>query len=596
VRRPGPRHRRGRRLRRPGEPGARRITLLLAVYLLVFAAVGSRLVTVQVVRAEEYAALGQQQRARTVDLPARRGRMYDRDGDVLATSVDAATIYADPRAYRPEKRKDGVLPPAGDADRVARTLAPLLGAEPAELEQRLRRDRHFVYLARQVDHDIGRRIAELGLPGIGVLTEPKRVYPGGPLAGQVLGFTGTDGEGLAGLELQYDGLLGGEPGRLVLERAPGGLAIPTGHRELAPPTAGTDLVLTLDREIQHVAEARTAATVEAHDAVGASVVVLEVGTGDVLAMASTPDFDPNRFEGSDAAARRNRAVTDVFEPGSVQKAVTAAAAVEEGIAGPDTTYTVADRLKVGWKTFSDAHRHPTEEYTLGRIVEESSNVGTILLAQQLGDQRLARYLERFGYGQRLGVGFPGEAAGAVLPVDQWSDTSLPTIAIGQGVAVTLLQAAHVYATLAGDGVATQPRLVRGTVGEDGRLTPTSPPATHRVITADTARKVRDMLTAVVSGERGTGARAAVPGYTVAGKTGTARKPREGARGYSGEYIASFVGFAPADDPRLVVAVMVDEPTPIFGGWVAAPLFAEVMSFALAHRRVPPTDPAARPER
>lgn len=577
------------RIRR--DPFARRPVTLLVVYLLCFAAVATRLVLVQGVQAERWASLGEAQRARTIELPPQRGRIYDRDGDVLATSLDAATVYADPRAYRPQERNGRTVPAAAGADDVARRLAPILGADADALEAKLRRDSHFVYLARQLDHDVGERIRRLGLPGIGILTESKRSYPGGALAGQVVGFTGIDGDGLAGLELEYDGLLSGSPGTLVLERAPGGLTIASAPRTLRPPTAGTDLVVTIDREIQHVAERAARAAVDEHGAVGASVVVLEVGTGDVLAMASIPAYDPNRLEDSDAAAGRNRAVTDMYEPGSVQKAVTVAAALEEGIAGPQTTSIVADRITVANRTFSDDHDHPTEPMTLAEIVEQSSNVGTIMLGQQLGEQRLARYLRAFGYGQPLGLNFPGESAGAYLPVDRWSKTSLPTISIGYGVALTLVQAANIYATIANDGMAVQPRLVRGTVGDDGRLAPVPPPAEHRVVSARTAEQLRRMLGGVVAGERGTGHRAAVAGYSVGGKTGTARKALEGARGYSGNYIASFVGFAPVEDPQLVVAVMVDEPTPIYGGVVAAPVFREVMRFALAHRRVPPDRPA-----
>ncbi len=561
------------------------------IYLLAFGAVGHRLVSVQVVHAEDYARLGELQRNRTIELPAKRGRIYDRNGDVLATSVDAATVYADPRAYRGQERSDGLLvPPAAEAGAVARALAPVLGREPAEIEERLRRDAHFVYLARQLPWDVGQRIREMGLPGIGILTEPRRVYPATALASQVVGFTGVDGEGLSGLEVAHEQVLAGEPGTLALELAPGGLTIAAGQRQLVPPEDGTDLVLTLDREIQHVAERAAARAVQEHAAKGAGVVVMDVATGDVLAMASVPSYDPNEPGTSDPAARRLRPVTDMFEPGSIQKALTAAAAVEEGIAGPGTTFHVGPGLRVGGKTFTDTHRRPAGPMTLAQIVEESSNVGTIILAQQLGPQRLHRYLEAFGYGRTLAVGFPGESAGSVPPPDQWSATSLPTIAIGYGVAVTLLQAAATYATLANDGAAVQPRLVRGTVGDDGRLVPGAPGGSQQVVSERTAALVRDMLTRVVDGERGTGRRAAVPGYSVGGKTGTARKPLEGARGYSSEYIASFVGFAPAGDPRLVVAVMVDEPSPIYGGLVAAPVFSEVMGFALAHRRVPPDAP------
>lgn len=576
---------------RPRNLSPPRVVATLVVYLLVFIAVGYRLVTVQVVRASEYATLGQQQRARTIDLHARRGRIYDRDGDILATSVDAATIYADPRAYRPTVRNGVTVPPAADARQVAGRIAAVLGIKTASIEARLRKDAHFVYVARQVDRALGERIDDLRLPGIGVLTEPARVHPAGPLAAQVLGFTGVDGEGLAGLELQYDHLLAGKPGKLALERAPGGLSIASADRELVPPTAGTDIVLSLDREIQHITERAAAAALQRTRAKGATVVVLEVETGEVAAMASVPGFDPNHPERSDAARQRNRAVTDMFEPGSVQKAVTAAAALEEGLVAPDTVHSVGRTIRVGSKTFSEAHGRATKPMTLRQIIEESSNVGTIRMALQIGEERLERYLTAFGYGRPLGLGFPGESSGSFPRLEDWSATSLPTIAIGQGVAVTLLQAAHVYATLANDGIAVQPRLVRGTVGDDGHLVPLSAPATRRVVSSETARQTREMLIEVVSGERGTGKLAAVPGYAVGGKTGTARKPLEGARGYSGEYVASFVGIAPIEAPRFVVAVMLDEPTPIYGGVVAAPVFSEVMSFALAHRRIPPTDPA-----
>ncbi|MCA1713485.1 MAG: penicillin-binding protein 2, partial [Actinobacteria bacterium] len=505
----------------------------------------------------------------------------------------AATVFADPSVLRPRERDDGlVIPAAATPGEVARELAPLLAASEADLTAKLQRDTRFVYLARQVPWELGEAISELELPGIGVLTEPQRVYPGGPLAGQVLGFTGIDGNGLGGLEVQYESMLAGEPGTLALERAPGGLDIASGSRELRPPRPGTDLVLTLDREIQHVAERAAAQVMQSSDALGASVLVLDVDTGDVLAMASTPGFDPNDVQASDGEQRRNRPATDMFEPGSVQKAVTVAAALEEGVVTPDSTFMVPDHLPVGGHMFNDAHEHPTEEMTVGQIIEQSSNIGTIMIGQLLGPERLASYLEAFGYGTPMGVGFPGESGGAYLPVDQWSGTSLPTISMGHGVALTLLQAASIYATIANDGVAVQPRLVRGMVGDDGRLEPVAPAATHRIIDADTAETIRELLIRVVTGEHGTAERAAIPGYTVAGKTGTAKKPLEDARGYSGEYMASFVGFAPVEDPQLVVAVLVDEPTPIYGGVVAAPVFAEVMRFALGHQRVSPSDPAA----
>lgn len=583
----------------PGAPGSaaatavRRIRWLLGIYGLVLGLVIGQLVLIQVVRADEYADRGVRQRARQLELPATRGRIYDRDGDVLATSVPSATIYADPRAYRSTTTDEGVhVPAAGDAAAVAAALAPLLDREPEGLRARLEQDAHFVYLARQLDHEVGTAVLELELPGIGMLVEPRRVYPAGGLAAQVVGFTGIDGEGLQGLEADHDPVLRGTPGRLAFERAPGGLDIASGIRELEPPQVGTDLVLTLDRDIQYLAEQAASDALQATDASGASVIVLDVRTREVLAMASAPGFDPHHRTDDDRDAWRNRAVTDVFEPGSVQKALTIAAAIEEGLVGPHTVLQVPDRIAVGGSTFTDAFPHATEAWSVSEIVERSSNVGTIQVAQALGRERLEGYLRSFGYGRTTGSGLPGEASGLLMPADDWWVTSLPTIAIGQGVAVTLLQLADSYATIANDGVALTPSIVRGSVDEDGRLVPADPAAPRRVVSAETAAAVRGTLEQAVVGDHATGRRAQIAGYRVAGKTGTARKPAEDARGYSDQYVATFVGFAPVDDPQLVVAVMVDEPWPIYGGVVAAPVFRQVMEGALTARRIAPD---GRPE-
>lgn len=568
--------------------GTRRIRWLLVVYGLVFLVSLGQLTRIQVVDAHDYADRSIAQRARTIDLAATRGRMYDRDGAVLATSVQAATIYADPRAYREGEAPGGqTVPPAGEPAEVAEELAGMLDVDAGELEERLRSDAHFVYVERQVDWELGQRIEELDLPGVGVISEPERVYPNDHLAGQVLGFTDIDGQGLQGLEVQHDRLLRGRPGMLAVEQAPGGLDIPSGLRELVPSEPGTDLVLTIDREIQYAAERAAADAMEEYSAAGAGVMVMEVASGEVLAMASTPTYDPNHRSSADPEHWRNRTVTDLFEPGSTQKALTMAAALEEDVIEPDTTLRVGDSVTVGGKRFTDAYRHDLDEWSITDVVERSSNVGTIMVAEQLGAERLHGYLREFGYGDSLGLGFPGESAGMLMPVEGWWQTSLPTIAIGHGVGVSLLQMANAYATLANDGISVQPRVVRGTVGEDGRLTPAAESGRRRVVSADTAGAVRGMLEQAVSGERATGQRAQVPGYRVAGKTGTARKPKDGERGYSSEYVATFVGFAPVEDPELVVAVMVDEPRPFYGGIVAAPVFSEVMRAALGHRQVPP---------
>lgn len=563
-----------------------RFAFIVGLAVVLLAAV--KLVDIQVINAEAYAETSIRQRVRTVELPATRGRIYDRDGEVLATSVDAATIYADPRAFRASTTASGIaLPPAADAGAVAQNLSELLGIEANELEERLSRDAHFVYLARQLPFETGEAVRALRIPGIGVLTEPKRVYPGGTLAAQVLGFTGIDGEGLQGLEQRFDSVLVGEPGTLVMERALGGLEIPSGTRELVPATVGTDVVLTIDRQIQHAAEVAANEAMERHNAAGASVVVLEVASGDVLAMASTPGFDANSRHLYDANHFRNRAATDMFEPGSAQKVFTLAAAIEEGLVSATSVMDTPRAVTIHNKRFGEIYRREDQQFTLTEILASSSNVGTILVAQELGADRLDQYLREFGFGVSSNSGFPGEASGMLLSRNAWSGTSLPTIAIGQGIGVTLLQLASGYATIANDGLAVEPKIVRGTVGGDGRLAPVSQGQTRRVISPSTSRQMRNMLEEAVAGELATGRNALIDGYRVGGKTGTARKPAQNARGYSSEYVATFVGMAPIDNPRFVVAVMVDEPKPAYyGGAVAAPVFRDVMETALISRRVP----------
>jgi cell division protein FtsI (penicillin-binding protein 3) len=572
----------------------RRIRATFAVFLLAFSLSVAQLVNIQVLSAEEYAERGVRQRARTIELPASRGRIYDREGDVLATSITSATIYADPRSFVPSERPDGrTVPAAGDAFRVARTLAPILELDVGWLEDRLRRDAHFVYLARQVDLRLGEEIMALRLPGIGMLTEPRRIYPSGGLAAQVIGFTGIDGDALQGLEARHDDLLRGTSGTLRFERALGGLSIASGLREVAPAVPGRDLVLTIDRDIQFAAERVAADVIERYSAEGATVVVLEVGTGEILGMASAPTFDPAQLRQEEQPFWRNRAVTDLFEPGSIQKTLAIAAALESGAITPETTFDVADRYTVAGKQFSDVSKHGVERWTAGQILARSSNVGAILIAQRTGVAPLRDQLLDFGFGSPTGLRFPGEVGGHVPSQEQWWATTLPTVAIGYGTSSTLLQMATAYAAIANGGTLIDPMLVRGTVGSDGILEPTTAPTTRRVLSERTAAQVMDMLYESVSGEGATGTRAQIPGYRVGGKTGTAIKALDGGRGYSDQYISSFVGVAPMDDPRIVVAVMVDSPRgAYYGGLVAAPAFAEVMHASLLARRIVP-DSAGR---
>jgi len=564
----------------------RRLSLLLAVYLAVTAVMGWRLVSIQVVNAAEYRGLAARQTQRQLTLPARRGRLYDRGGEPLAMSLAAATVYANPQVVRGSR-----IPPVV----IARSLAPLLNRSARDLKALLLGDQGFVYLSRQLPRQVGEQVTALRLPGVGVLSEPRRVYPSGGLAAQVVGFAGVDGEGLAGLELALDPILAGQPGALQLERAPGGLEISAAPRQVNPPVPGRDVVLTIDRQIQSRTEQVLSDAVSGYGAEGGSAVVLDVATGEVLAMASVPTYDPERIGNSPVAARRNRVVTDIFEPGSVNKVITASAALEEGAVSLRERLKVPDTHRVGSKVFSDSHSHPTQRMTLAEIMAQSSNIGTIKLAQRVGPRRLHMYLERFGYGRVSGLGFPGESPGLLPEVRTWWDTSLPTISIGQGVSASLLQVASVFTTIASGGEQVQPSLVRGNVGPDDRLRPTAPAPRRRVVSAETADTLARMLIGVVDDEHGTCELCAVPGYAVGGKTGTAQKPSTTRRGYEpGAYVGAFVGFAPAEDPAVVVGVALDEPRPVYyGGLTAGPVFADIMGFTLNHRRVPPSDPDAR---
>ncbi len=556
---------------------------MLAAYLLITLALGWRLVDIQVLSAPHYREKARKQTERDLELPAERGKVYDRTGEPLAISLPTATIVANPKQ----------IAEAGDAvdvSELAATLSRMLPEPAHEIEARLRKDRGFVYLARQEPHELGVRVAELDLPGIQVLDEPKRAYPAGPLAAQIVGFAGTDNVGLSGLERQYDSLLAGLPGQMIAQRAPQGLEISSAPRLGEPPVAGTDLVLTLDSEVQATTERLLAQAVDRYKAKGASAVVLDVDTNEILAMASLPSYEPKQIGSASAYARRNRVVTDAYEPGSVSKAVTAAAALEEGVITPRTAIKIGSSYTVAGKTFTDSHS--VERGTLADIIRDSSNIGSIKLAERLGPEKLHEYLVKFGYGHATALAFPGETDGLLADANDWSGTRLPTIAIGHGVATSLLQVAQVYATVARGGVYRDPVLVRGTVGSDGTLEPAAAGATRRVVSERTARVLSRMMVDVV--EDGTGTKAAVPGYRVAGKTGTAQKPREGRAGYEpGAYIGSFVGYAPADRPEVVVAVSVDEAKrAYYGGSSAAPLFSDVMRFTLGHRRVPPSDPEA----
>ncbi|MBW3536363.1 MAG: penicillin-binding protein 2 [Actinobacteria bacterium] len=552
-----------------------RLGAMVMALAMGFGLLTLRVGQVQVLSADRLEALGEDQRVRTLELPAERGSIFDRNGRELALSLRQQTVWANPRV---------ISDPFG----MAKTLAPVIGVDEDKLVERLSRDAAFVYLARKVDDRVAEQVKNLKLPGIDLLPEPERFLPAGTLASSVIGQVGIDNEGLSGLESQFNSRLAGEPGTLVSERDPRGRPIPGGERAFRPSEAGTDLVLTLDRSLQHQTEKALASQILSSNADGGTAIVMEVGTGEVLALANLARAGADAPDGAPPVgpARANRAVTTVHEPGSVNKMITVAAALEEGLVSPSTELLVPDRLLVADHVFSDHDPHPTTNWSVTEIMAQSSNIGAIKLGQQLGKERLDSYLRQFGFGAPTGLDFPGESAGLLLEPDNYSGTSLATISLGQGIAVTAMQMLTAYNTVANGGEYVAPKLVRATVEPDGAINPTPDSARRRVVSPRVAEQVSAMLVEVV--QRGTGELAAVEGYTVAGKTGTARKPRDGARGYeAGAYVASFAGFVPAESPGLTAIVLLDEPKPIYGGVVAAPVFAEVVRYALRLFRIPP---------
>jgi len=568
-----------RPVRRPRRGDSkRRLLFVLALTMVAFLAISGRLIVLQVLDAPSLDEAAAKQRLRTIELPGERGRIFDRDGGDLALSVPARTVYAQPRLI-------------GDPAGTARKLAPLLGQPAKTVLGRLRSGAAWTYLARKIPVANGQAVAKLDLPGIGVLSDTMRRYPSGQLASQVLGFVGTDGSGLAGVEQRYDGLLAGHSGQMLLEQDPSGRPIPQGQRSIEPARPGSDLVLTIDQNIQYVAERALAAAVEQYQAKSGSVVVMAPRTGELLAVANVPTFDPNRFATSSDEARKDRAVTNVYEPGSTNKVITAAAALDAAVVRPSTKVTVPPELPLcpGVHPFHDSHQHGTERLTFADVVAQSSNIGTIRVATKLGPERLAKAELDFGYGQRTGVDLPGETPGIVRPQRTWTCSDLGTNAIGQGVAVSVLQMARVYASVANGGLLVQPTLLRGTVDERGDYHATERPTPKRVLSVRTTQTLTTILEGVVR-EGGTGTRAALDDWTVAGKTGTAQVPNPNGGGYlPGAHVASFMGYAPAEDPRVVVAVVLDRPAKgIYGGTVAAPVFREVAGYALRHMEVPPS--------
>lgn len=564
----------------------RRLRLALAVVVLLFVLLGGRLLQLQFGNATAYAALAAKQRTAEVTVVAPRGAIIDRNGTRLAHSVPASAIYADPTFV---KRSTS----------TARTLSGLLGVPESELLRRLTTKRtddgrsiRFVYLARALDPEVGEAVAERELPGIYVLAEQRRDVPGHDLAANLIGFTGVDGYGLAGLEASYDEALRGIDGRREFEVGGRGQPIPDGYRKETSAKPGRDVQLTIDSDLQFQTQLLLAEALERVQAMNGAAVVMDAKTGEILAMASYPTYDAANPTSSTEEARGNLATSSVIEPGSVHKAITYSAALDTGVISKDTVMTVPMTITKGDATFRDTHSHPTTGMTIPGMLAQSSNVGTIMIADQLGPEALYEYQQKFGLGEPTDVGLAGESGGIVQPPENWSGSSYGGIPIGLGVAVTPLQMTSVYATIANDGKRVYPTLVKGVSDLSGNIQRGPAPKQSQVVSPEAAAALRESLEAVVS-EEGTGQTAAVPGYRVSGKTGTGMRVADGK--YLPGDVTSFIGMVPAEAPRYVIGVFAHVPAGS-GGAVTGPVFSDLASFTLRHYEVAPSGSEPPPVR
>jgi len=557
-----PTRRRPPRARRPSlKLVERRIGLLFAVFLLLLGLAALRATWIGTVQSGSLADRAASQQVEELVVPARRGTIVDRNRVELAVSEDAITVFAHPFLI-------------DDPAMVAARLAPLLGRTESDLLKVLSdREAGFVYLRRKMDASRGHKVEQLGIEGIDTVVEPKRTYPQGELASQALGFVGTDNKGLSGLEYAREEALGGTDGeRRFVKDA---LGEPVSMVEVKRAEAGEDLRLTIDAAIQERTEAVLSEVGQTYTPHGATAVVLDPRTGQVLALANWPRVDANDPDGAPAYARKNRAIQDTYEPGSTFKAITIAGALEENLIEPDTTLAVPPTIQVADRTVGEAHDGGGGTFTVADILARSSNVGSVMIGLKLGSKHFDKWVRRFGFGGPTGIDLPGEEGGIVLRPENYSGSSMGNMPIGQGLAVTPMQMASAFTAIANHGVMRRPYVVAG-----------NQPAPQRVLSRQTADRVSRMLEGVLAAG-GTAEEASVEGYTIAGKTGTAEKAIKG--GYSKtDFVASFIGFAPARDPRLLVAVMVDTPRgDIYGGTVAAPAFERIMEFALPYLKIPP---------
>ncbi len=553
-----------------------RIRIFGVFFILLFLAIAGRAVHLHVVKAPDLQERADQQRQRVIALAPQRGSIFDSNRDTLAVSVNAESLYADPSQIE-------------NPTETAAKLAAVLDGSRKDLTRQLSEKRRFVWIQRKLTPQLAEKVKQLKLPGLYFVAEPKRYYPQSTVGSHVVGFTGLDPRGLEGIELKYDQLLEGEPGRLVSLKDARGRGLASEDQKVVGGKPGNDLYLTLDLSLQYIAERELSKAVKEARASSGTIVVMEPASGRILALASVPDYDPNRAGKYRASKRRNRAVTDVYEPGSTFKPILLAAALEEGIVTPgQRIYCENGSFEVGGKTIRD-HNKKYKYLTLTEMLKVSSNIGFAKLGKALEREKFYSYIRDFGFGEKSGVDLPGEVTGLVRPPSNWFEIDLAAISFGQGLSVTPLQIATAISAIANGGLLMEPYLVEKVVDAEGNVLDRHlPTVRRRVVSEATANRVRQMMVSVTE-KGGTAPMAAIEGYQVAGKTGTAQKVDPVTGGYSPDkMVSSFVGIVPADNPALVISVTIDEPQGMaYGGVVAAPVFATFARQALAHLDILP---------
>lgn len=565
-----------------------RIHILIIGIFVLFTILAAQLFRVQVVQASNYQEKAANEMQSTRTIPAQRGEITDINGIAFARSVSAITIVVD---------QTQITDPA----RVANFVAPILGLSVADVQENITGTRKYSIVLKNGRPALWDKLTEAiyeynkGLDDkyfdkriIGFFPERSyiREYPSGQLISSLVGFVRADGIGATGIESSLNSIITGTDGKYSYARGYGA-EIPGSQREIVAAKAGTNIRLTINRDVQWVASKAIADAVKSSNAVSGTVIVMDPKTGAIVAHATAPTFNPNNTKNVPLALMRNPSVQDVYEPGSTGKVMTMAAALEEKTISPTTVFTVPYMLKRGGSPFHDHEPHPTQQLTASGILAVSSNTGTIKVGETMSNDTLHSYLTRFGIGSKTGSGLPGESAGLLRPVSNWSGTTAPTVAFGQGYSVTAMQATSVFATIANNGVRVSPTVIAGTSDSSGHFTPTANRSSVRVVSEDTAIKLRLMMESVVSSQ-GTAPSAAIPGYRVAGKTGTAMRYDQKTGRYSG-YTASFIGFAPADAPRYVISVTLQDPrNGHYGGSLGGPVFKKVMTFVLQSEHVAPT--------